>query len=260
MRIVAGRALTSATAGDWPLEPRALVAAGHRIGATGVDYVKLGLRRARRCPRAFTSCGASRASIAWSRCSSPIAACRWRRSRRCARPGLSARCSTRRENGRRAALSPRRRSACALRRPRSSGGTDDGLAGSLRLEDIPAPRADRSRSARFSRRALRGGKKLGPIRRAGPPCAPRHGRRAGPRSLIQVSRVRRNRLRGTQAPPRRRRSSRNELAAPAVGAPDGSAAEARGVHPFRRRATAHLQDARASLRALATQEVKVGLQ
>ncbi len=43
MAIVAGRALTSATAGDWPLEPRALVEAARRIGATGVDYVKLGL-------------------------------------------------------------------------------------------------------------------------------------------------------------------------------------------------------------------------
>lgn len=40
---VAGRALTSATAGDWPLEPRLLVEAARRIGATGVDYVKLGL-------------------------------------------------------------------------------------------------------------------------------------------------------------------------------------------------------------------------
>jgi len=41
--LVAGRAPTSATAGDWPLESRALVAAARRIGATGVDYVKLGL-------------------------------------------------------------------------------------------------------------------------------------------------------------------------------------------------------------------------
>lgn len=40
---VAGRALTSATAGDWPLEPDPLVAAARRIGSTGVDYVKLGL-------------------------------------------------------------------------------------------------------------------------------------------------------------------------------------------------------------------------
>jgi (5-formylfuran-3-yl)methyl phosphate synthase len=40
---VAGRAATSATAGDWPLEPAPLVAAARRIGATGVDYVKLGL-------------------------------------------------------------------------------------------------------------------------------------------------------------------------------------------------------------------------
>jgi dihydroneopterin aldolase len=40
---LAGRALTSATAGDWPLDARALVEAGRRIGATGVDYVKLGL-------------------------------------------------------------------------------------------------------------------------------------------------------------------------------------------------------------------------
>lgn len=40
---LAGRVTTSATAGDWPLEPRALRAAARRIGATGVDYVKLGL-------------------------------------------------------------------------------------------------------------------------------------------------------------------------------------------------------------------------
>ncbi|MGE5794513.1 MAG: (5-formylfuran-3-yl)methyl phosphate synthase [Bacteroidota bacterium] len=40
---VAGRALTSATAGDWPLEPHLLVEAARRVGATGVDYVKLGL-------------------------------------------------------------------------------------------------------------------------------------------------------------------------------------------------------------------------
>jgi dihydroneopterin aldolase len=39
---LAGRALTSATAGDWPLEAGALVQAGRRIGAIGVDYVKLG--------------------------------------------------------------------------------------------------------------------------------------------------------------------------------------------------------------------------
>ncbi len=38
-----GRAMTSATAGDWPLEPRALAAAARTVGATGVDYVKLGL-------------------------------------------------------------------------------------------------------------------------------------------------------------------------------------------------------------------------
>jgi len=37
------RALTSATAGDWPLEPLALTQAVMRTGATGVDYVKIGL-------------------------------------------------------------------------------------------------------------------------------------------------------------------------------------------------------------------------
>ena len=42
-RRVAGRVPTSATAGDWPLEPAALCAAVDRIGATGVDFVKLGL-------------------------------------------------------------------------------------------------------------------------------------------------------------------------------------------------------------------------
>lgn len=40
---LAGRVATSATAGDWPLEPELLVAAARRTGATGVDYVKLGL-------------------------------------------------------------------------------------------------------------------------------------------------------------------------------------------------------------------------
>jgi len=40
---ISGRALTSATAGDWPLEASALLAAARRIGATGVDYVKIGL-------------------------------------------------------------------------------------------------------------------------------------------------------------------------------------------------------------------------
>lgn len=38
-----GRVLTSATAGDWPLDPIALTQAVMRTGATGVDYVKLGL-------------------------------------------------------------------------------------------------------------------------------------------------------------------------------------------------------------------------
>jgi len=40
---VAQRAPTSATAGDWPLDPTALSAAADRIGAAGVDFVKLGL-------------------------------------------------------------------------------------------------------------------------------------------------------------------------------------------------------------------------
>jgi uncharacterized protein (UPF0264 family) len=40
---VAGRAPTSATAGDWPLDPALLSAAVARIGETNVDYVKLGL-------------------------------------------------------------------------------------------------------------------------------------------------------------------------------------------------------------------------
>jgi uncharacterized protein (UPF0264 family) len=40
---VARRVPTSATAGDWPLDANALRAAGERIGATGVDFVKLGL-------------------------------------------------------------------------------------------------------------------------------------------------------------------------------------------------------------------------
>ena len=43
LRRVAGRALTSATAGDWPLQPAILTQAVQRTGDTGVDYVKVGL-------------------------------------------------------------------------------------------------------------------------------------------------------------------------------------------------------------------------
>jgi (5-formylfuran-3-yl)methyl phosphate synthase len=43
VRGVGGRMPTSATAGDWPLDPAALIAAAERIAATGVDFVKLGL-------------------------------------------------------------------------------------------------------------------------------------------------------------------------------------------------------------------------
>ena len=43
VRRVARRAPTSATAGDWPLDPAALTDAAERIAATGVDFVKLGL-------------------------------------------------------------------------------------------------------------------------------------------------------------------------------------------------------------------------
>ena len=43
VRRVERRALTSATAGDWPLESGPLTSAATRIGATGVDYIKLGL-------------------------------------------------------------------------------------------------------------------------------------------------------------------------------------------------------------------------
>jgi dihydroneopterin aldolase len=38
-----GRAVTSATAGDWPLNAKAITPAVMRTGATGVDYVKIGL-------------------------------------------------------------------------------------------------------------------------------------------------------------------------------------------------------------------------
>jgi len=38
-----GRAITSATAGDWPLEPSVIAEAVMRTGATGVEYVKVGL-------------------------------------------------------------------------------------------------------------------------------------------------------------------------------------------------------------------------
>ena len=51
---LAGRVSTSATAGDWPLEPRALGAAAHRIGATGVDYVKLSLLQGAGLPACIT--------------------------------------------------------------------------------------------------------------------------------------------------------------------------------------------------------------
>ncbi len=43
VRRVGLRAPTSATAGDWPLDPQALATAAERIAATGVDFVKLGL-------------------------------------------------------------------------------------------------------------------------------------------------------------------------------------------------------------------------
>jgi len=43
MHCLSGRAVTSATAGDWPLDPQLLLRAVQRIGATGVSYVKLGL-------------------------------------------------------------------------------------------------------------------------------------------------------------------------------------------------------------------------
>jgi len=43
LRRLAGRALTSATAGDWPLQPAVLIEAVQRTGETGVDYVKLGM-------------------------------------------------------------------------------------------------------------------------------------------------------------------------------------------------------------------------
>ena len=42
-RRVNKRALTSATAVDWPLDPDVLTQAVQRTGETGVDYVKLGL-------------------------------------------------------------------------------------------------------------------------------------------------------------------------------------------------------------------------
>lgn len=43
LRAVAGRAETSATCGDLPLDAGRLVEAASRIAATGVDYVKIGL-------------------------------------------------------------------------------------------------------------------------------------------------------------------------------------------------------------------------
>jgi uncharacterized protein (UPF0264 family) len=43
LRRLRGRAQTSATAGDLPLDPATLIAAVERIGATGVGFVKIGL-------------------------------------------------------------------------------------------------------------------------------------------------------------------------------------------------------------------------
>jgi len=43
LRKLDSRAITSATAGDWPLEANAITQAVVRTGATGVDYVKIGL-------------------------------------------------------------------------------------------------------------------------------------------------------------------------------------------------------------------------
>ena len=43
LRRLDGRAITSATAGDWPLDPAAIAQAAMRMGATGVEYVKVGL-------------------------------------------------------------------------------------------------------------------------------------------------------------------------------------------------------------------------
>jgi dihydroneopterin aldolase len=43
VRRVARRAPTSATAGDWPLDPVTLTRAAERIAATGIDFLKLGL-------------------------------------------------------------------------------------------------------------------------------------------------------------------------------------------------------------------------
>jgi dihydroneopterin aldolase len=43
VRRVGRRAPTSATAGDWPLDPLVLTKAAEHIAATGVDFVKLGL-------------------------------------------------------------------------------------------------------------------------------------------------------------------------------------------------------------------------
>ena len=43
LKALGGRAVTSATAGDWALEPHLLIQAVRRTGATGVNYVKLGL-------------------------------------------------------------------------------------------------------------------------------------------------------------------------------------------------------------------------
>jgi uncharacterized protein (UPF0264 family) len=54
---VGGRRPVSATAGNPPMEPRALVAAVNAIAATGVDFVKIGLVTSRRCAACVRAVG-----------------------------------------------------------------------------------------------------------------------------------------------------------------------------------------------------------
>jgi uncharacterized protein (UPF0264 family) len=59
LRRLKGRAQTSATAGDLPLDPATLVAAVERTGATGVDFVKIGLLPGPQCDECIAAMATS---------------------------------------------------------------------------------------------------------------------------------------------------------------------------------------------------------
>ena len=185
MAIVAGRALTSATAGDWPLEPRALVEAARRIGATGVDYVKLGLLPG----AALTVCIHELRSVArehrlvavfFADRGVPLAALEPLRTAGFA--GAMIDTAEKAGGGLRRHLDD-----AALARfvdLARAAGLMTGLAGSLRPGRHPSAGAHRAGSARFPRRTLRRRQKLGPLRRADTRRSPSAGPCVGPRGLM----------------------------------------------------------------------------